>query len=846
MRLRVFLLTLLLLIPGCLGSADDENGTITDGEVSIEVWYTFAAESKEEDVFLKAVDDFVAVTGISVKATMISYGDADQQFIVASQGGESPDLIRISSDSMGKFGEMRVDGQPLFEDLRPHITPEQRSKFDPEALDAMRYGDSLNAIPASFDCLSLIYNKAMFDGYEEPNENWTLDDLLLAAQTLSNGQASGIEMPSKNAYWWFPFLGGYDGQLFDENGNPTLDEGGSAESLDWMFDLELKHHVMSEGTQISGMKQKFLDYEAAMIIDGPWNWADYEKGLVDLGTPIGQTLLPKVASTGEYLSPLVAYKGWAVSKQSKEKVAATQLALFLSSDEVQKEFALKTYTMPTSVALKTDSEIQENPVIAGFIAQAEKGTTAPTTRGMAMVYEVLAPAFEQVYTGISTAETALVAADENLTKMLENTERAKEPELIEGYRTIFVEFDLEGDGPYEIIVDDEIHSIITVGNDSIIDLYSGCLSTVSVEKNWSCDLTGMVPGKEHHIIVQDDDSIIVDMKAASVVEDILPEGRGVSGVLFAIGSIVLSLIALLSYGAWRDKRQGRVHAKGSHLYIAPALLALAVLTFYPVLYGFWLAFTDASQTHFGDEVFIGLDNFLAVFTSAGFLRVTLFTIIWTVVNVTAHIGIGLFLAMLLNDRRLKGRVAYRTIMLLPWAIPSYISVLVWRGMFQPEGLINDLLGTNLNLLADPTGAQIVVILVNIWLGVPFMMMSLSGALQSIPQEMYEAAEVDGIDTWDKFRYLTMPNLKSALVPLSLLGFIWTFNMFNVIYLMTDGGPNLWFGEPGSTDILITYVYDVAFIEGSYGVAAAWSVIIFLMLLTFSWYYMKKTNATEAV
>ena len=710
----------------------------------------------------------------------------------------------------------------------------------------MQYGESLNAIPASFDCLSLIYNKAMFEGHEEPNENWTLDDLLLAAQALSNGQASGIEMPSKNAYWWFPFLGGYGGQLFDENGNPTLDEGGSAESLDWMFDLELEHQVMSEGTQIPGMKQKFLDYEAAMIIDGPWNWADYEDGLVDLGTPIGQTLLPKVASTGEHLSPLVAYKGWAVSKQSKQKVAATQLALFLSSDEVQKEFALETYTMPASSALKSDSEIQENPVIAGFIAQAEKGTPAPTTRGMAMVYEVLAPAFEQVYTGISTAEEALIAADENLTTMLENKELASKPKLIEGYRTIFVEFDLEGEGPYQILVDNETHSVIAVGHDSIVDFYYGCLSIVSIEEDWSCELAGMIPGKEHNIVVQNNDSILVDMNATSIVEDILPEGQGVSGVLFAIGSIVLSLIALLSYGAWRDKRQGRVHAKGSHLYIAPALLALAVLTFYPVLYGFWLAFTDASQTHFGDESFIGFENFLTVFTSAGFLRVTLFTIIWTVVNVTAHIGIGLFLAMLLNDRRLKGRVAYRTIMLLPWAIPSYISVLVWRGMFQPDGLINDLLGTNLNLLADPTGAQVVVILVNIWLGVPFMMMSLSGALQAIPQEMYEAAEVDGIGTWDKFRHLTMPNLKSALVPLSLLGFIWTFNMFNVIYLMTDGGPNLWFGEPGSTDILITYVYDVAFIEGSYGVAAAWSVIIFLMLLTFSWYYMKKTNATEAV
>jgi arabinogalactan oligomer/maltooligosaccharide transport system permease protein len=126
-----------------------------------------------------------------------------------------------------------------------------------------------------------------------------------------------------------------------------------------------------------------------------------------------------------------------------------------------------------------------------------------------------------------------------------------------------------------------------------------------------------------------------------------------------------------------------------------------------------------------------------------------------------------------------------------------------------------------------------------------MMMSLSGAIQALPRDMYEAADVDGISAWHQFRHLTLPNLKSAIVPLSLLGFIWTFNMFNVIYLMTDGGPNLRFGEPGETDILITYVYDVAFRDGAYGVAAAWSVVIFLMLVAFSWVYMKRTNATEA-
>jgi arabinogalactan oligomer/maltooligosaccharide transport system permease protein len=275
------------------------------------------------------------------------------------------------------------------------------------------------------------------------------------------------------------------------------------------------------------------------------------------------------------------------------------------------------------------------------------------------------------------------------------------------------------------------------------------------------------------------------------------------------------------------------------------MLALAILTFYPVIYGFWLSFTDADQTHLGEQTFIGLANFWEVITASGFLRVTIFTLVWTVVNVTAHIGIGLFLALILQRGNIRGKTAYRTLLLLPWAVPSYISVLVWKGMFQPDGLINDLLGTDLNFLSDPTGAQIIVILVNIWLGVPFMMMSISGALQALPRDMYEAAEIDGITGWDAFRHLTLPNLKSALVPLSLLGFIWTFNMFNVIYLMTDGGPNLYFGEPGQTDILITYVYDVAFRDGAYGVAAAWSVIIFMMLLTFSWNYMKQTNATEA-
>ena len=130
-----------------------------------------------------------------------------------------------------------------------------------------------------------------------------------------------------------------------------------------------------------------------MIIDGPWNWARYEGY-----RKFGPTILPKVSENGDHLSPLVAYKGWAVSKQSPGKVEATNLALYLSSDEVQKEFALQSYTIPSSEDLKSDPDILADPVISGFIDQAELGTPAPT-KHMSLVYEVLAPQFEIVYTG---------------------------------------------------------------------------------------------------------------------------------------------------------------------------------------------------------------------------------------------------------------------------------------------------------------------------------------------------------------------------------------------------------------------------------------------------------------
>lgn len=858
----VLLLSVLFVLPGCLDgddSGNDGSSQSFSGEITLDIWHTFAAESKEEEVFTNAVKEYEQNNpNVSVEVTMVPFGNADQLFMTAAQGGQAPDLMRLSSDQLGAIGEIRVDSLPLLEDLRPHLTPQDRANFEERALEAMRYGDALYGVPASQDCLSLIYNKAIFDsqGIDYPNEDWTHDDLLSAAQQLTYQDVQGLALPIKSAYWWFPVQEGFGGSLFNDSGTPTLDSNGSADAMEWMLDLELEHEVVATGTQIEGMKNQFISSKAAMIIDGPWNWATYESSRLS----IGQTILPVVEDTGERMSPLVTYKGWSVSKQSEHKIAAADLALWLSSATVQKDFALETYTMPTHSQLENDEDILGDDVISGFLDQTKLGTPAPTTRAMALVYDPLSTAFEQAYSGISSSENALVLANQELVSQMNDLQQAAPLEQNTGYRTISLEFQLNQTiSNYSIFVDDILHTQLIVSDELGLmnSGYDSCQSNgeelnqlgqirviSSTYTNLNCTLTGMIPNVQHDIDVYADGELFYSTTGSTSVSDQRPSAGNTSPVMFALGAIVLSLIALLSYGRWRDQRLNRTNSRLAHAYIAPALLALAVLTFYPVIYGFWLSFTDADQTHLGEQSFIGLSNFWDVITASGFIRVTIFTLIWTIVNVAAHIGIGLFLALLLQRTSIKGKTAYRTLLLLPWAVPSYISVLVWRGMFQPDGFVNDLLGTNIDFLSDPTGAQIVVILVNIWLGVPFMMMSISGALQALPKDMYEAAELDGITGWDAFRHLTLPNLRSALVPLTLLGFIWTFNMFNVIYLMTDGGPNLYFGEPGQTDILITYVYDVAFREGAYGVAAAWSVIIFLMLLAFSWTYMKQTKATE--
>lgn len=283
--------------------------------------------------------------------------------------------------------------------------------------------------------------------------------------------------------------------------------------------------------------------------------------------------------------------------------------------------------------------------------------------------------------------------------------------------------------------------------------------------------------------------------------------------------------------------------------VVPSFLILAAVVFYPFVYNLVISFSNMNLRHIRDWEIIGFQQYYKVFfepTQPNFYVVFLKTIVWTAVNVVFHVGLGVMLALLLNQRDIKGRPLFRTLLILPWAIPQYIVALTWRGMFNAEyGSINLIITKYLNLpavewLKSPTEAFLACILTNVWLGFPFMMVIALGALQSIPHELYEAANIDGASWWHKLRHITLPLIRPVMIPAITLGTVWTFNALNIVWLVSNTG------EPSDqTHILVSFVYKAAFNLYRYGYAAALSMVIFLLLLAFSLFFMRKTRATEA-
>lgn len=290
---------------------------------------------------------------------------------------------------------------------------------------------------------------------------------------------------------------------------------------------------------------------------------------------------------------------------------------------------------------------------------------------------------------------------------------------------------------------------------------------------------------------------------------------------------------------WRENRM-------AYFMIGPALLVLVLTIVYPFFYNVVLSFSNMSLRNFQTWEVTGFQNYRQVLSDMSFLVVFLKTLIWTAVCVFFHVALGVMLAIVINGP-VRGKSIYRLLLILPWAIPAYITALTWRGMFDFEyGAIN-LLGNQLlslpaiNWLGDEVWAFVACIVTNIWLGFPFMMVITLGGLQGIPSELYEAARMDRVSRWNQFRHITLPMLKPVLLPAVTLGTIWTFNNLNVIWLVSNGG------EPSDkTHILVSYVYKAVFNLYQFGYGAALSMLIFFLLLIFSLLFLNKTRATEGV
>ena len=323
------------------------------------------------------------------------------------------------------------------------------------------------------------------------------------------------------------------------------------------------------------------------------------------------------------------------------------------------------------------------------------------------------------------------------------------------------------------------------------------------------------------------------------------ENLGTGGGPLALGLLIaFGLCALLR----KSFVAAIVHARNdpwAYLYVVPAMIGMLLLVFVPFVFGFVLAFFERDAGRF---VPVGLEHFGNILggdsrSGVSFYWTLFVTLLWTACNIVLHVAIGLALALALNDSKLRFKRVYRVLLILPWAIPNYITALIWKGMFDAnDGAVNRVLVgigfDKVDWLGDSFLTAFTANLVtNVWLGFPFMMVVSLGALQSIPKELYEAANVDGASRWQQFREITLPLLKPALFPAIILGTIWTFNMFNIIYLVSGGGPN------HSTEILITEAYKV-FALHKWGYAAAYSVVIFVILLTFSWGLNRISRATE--
>ena len=288
-------------------------------------------------------------------------------------------------------------------------------------------------------------------------------------------------------------------------------------------------------------------------------------------------------------------------------------------------------------------------------------------------------------------------------------------------------------------------------------------------------------------------------------------------------------------GVEQKRRKGFLY---SYAWSMPSLLLIALMVVFPIAYTGYISLTNMNVYHWFDFTIVGLENYwraLFVFDS-GFLSALVATIVWTVVNMVLQLIIAYVLSALLNIQKLRLRKVYKTLLMFPWAMPGYVSILLWKtGMFNTQfGLLNqwmEKLGFEAaRWVSSDLSAFICCTVVNLWLALPFMIMIMDGAMQSIDRSYEESALLDGANWLQRTRYIIVPAIKPIIAPAVIITVFTTFKQFDVVYLLTQQAG----AKTGSGfHTILTYAYENAFITNNYGFSSAISIIIFILLIVFS-------------
>lgn len=274
------------------------------------------------------------------------------------------------------------------------------------------------------------------------------------------------------------------------------------------------------------------------------------------------------------------------------------------------------------------------------------------------------------------------------------------------------------------------------------------------------------------------------------------------------------------------------------LYCVPALLLILIVIVFPIAYTGWISLTNMNLYHWTDYEVIGFGNYArALFKfDSGFLSALATTLVWTAANMVIQIGAGFLIALGLNADGLRLKRVYKTLLMVPWAVPAYISILLWRvGMFNTEfGILNKLLSAlgfaKVDFLASNGIAFLSCMALNLWMALPFMISTIDGALQSVDASLYESATLDGAGFWVRTWSITVPAIRPIIAPAAVMTTFITFKQFDIIYLLTQQRGYM----TGATlNTVITYAHQNAFASNNYGLSSAVSMLLFVVIILFS-------------